>query len=186
MIINNSTLNQSSGNISIISSNKFTIESMIDRQLLNVEVLTMTFVLVMCLVGNSIVVLTLLMRSFIKKSGKNKNKPRKLTRMNFFILHLCLADIYVGLGNVLTMLLWRRNDNIFYGGNVLCHLVAYFQVVSVYYSTYVLITMTIDRFEAICRPLIGLSWSKQRGLYYVGVAFVAAHLQGIPQVFFSH
>jgi hypothetical protein len=62
----------------------------------------------------------------------------------------------VSLGNILTMLLWRMNNNLFFGGDLACRAVVYFQVVSVYYSTYVLITMTIDRYEAICNPLIGL------------------------------
>jgi hypothetical protein len=44
--------------------------------------------------------------------------------------------------------------------------------------------MSVDRFEAINRPLIGLSWSKKRGLTYIAIAFVCAHLQGIPQIIF--
>ena len=44
--------------------------------------------------------------------------------------------------------------------------------------------MSVDRFEAISRPLIGLSWSKKRGLVYIGIAFICAHLQGIPQIMF--
>lgn len=83
--------------------------------------------------------------------------------MNFYIFHLSIADIYVSLGNVLTMLLWRQNNNIFFGGDLMCRLVVYVQIVSVYYSTYVLIAMSIDRYEAICKPLIGLSWSKKKG-----------------------
>ena len=44
--------------------------------------------------------------------------------------------------------------------------------------------MSVDRFEAINRPLIGLSWSKKRGLFYIAIAFICAHLQGIPQIIF--
>lgn len=64
-----------------------------------------------------------------------------------------------------------------------CRLVPYFQITTVYYSAYVLVIMSIDRYEAICRPLIGLNWSKRRGFIFIGVAFLLAHLQGIPQLF---
>jgi hypothetical protein len=102
--------------------------------------------------------------------------------MNFFILNLCIADVYVALGNVLPMIVWRRNNNIFFGGDLACRFIVYIQVVSVYYSTYVLVAITIDRYEAICRPLNSLSWSKKRGAGYILIAFTLAHLQGIPQV----
>jgi hypothetical protein len=179
-------------------------DSLIDKDLLRIEVLIMTLVFVLALVGNSIVVITILFKSLLKPSiqrkptranssvyfsnsatstsHSNKRGSLKISRMNFFILNLSLADIYVSLGNVLTMLMWRRNNNLFYGGESACRLVAYFQLVSVYYSTYVLITMTLDRFEAICRPFKTLRWSYKRGMIYIGVAFLLAHLQGIPQI----
>jgi arginine vasopressin receptor 1A len=170
--------NANATNSSIV---KFSLDSMIDKTLLKIEVLTMTLVFTLALLGNTIVMLTLLFKDHMKKKSKN---AYKFKRMNFFLFHLCLADIYVSLGNILTMLLWRMNNNIFYGGDLACKLVTYFQIVSVYYSTYVLIAMTLDRYEAICKPMIGLSWSHRRGLAYIGVAFVVSHLQGIPQVIF--
>jgi hypothetical protein len=135
-------------------------DDLIDKKLLKIEVLIMTSVFVLAFAGNLIVIFTILLRS-CHKTGFSKNK---LTRMNFYILHLSIADVYVSLGNILTMLMWRQNNNIFFGGDLVCRVVVYFQVVSVYYSTYVLISMSIDRYEAICKPFIGLSWSKKRGI----------------------
>jgi hypothetical protein len=43
--------------------------------------------------------------------------------------------------------------------------------------------MSIDRYEAICRPLLSLNWSKKRGFLFIAIAFGLAHLQGIPQLF---
>jgi hypothetical protein len=154
---------------------------MIDKTLLKIEVLTMTLVFTLALLGNSIVIITLLIKDHVKKS-KNAGKFK---RMNFFLFHMCLADIYVSLGNILTMLLWRMNNGIWnYGGDVVCRLIVYFQLVTVYYSTYVLIAMTVDRYEAICKPMIGLSWSRRRGLAYIAVAFLVSHVQGLPQLHF--
>lgn len=137
------------------------LDDLIDKKLLKIEVFIMTTVFILALVGNSIVILTFLLRLCIK-NGFRRNK---LSRMNFYIFHLSVADVYVSLGNILTMLIWRQNNNMFFGGDLACKLVVYFQVVSVYYSTYVLITMSIDRYEAICKPFIGLTWSKKRGKF---------------------
>lgn len=71
-----------------------TIDDLIDKNLLKVEILIMTTVFILALVGNSIVVLTFLVRLFVK-TGFSKNK---LSRMNFYIFHLSIADIYVSLG----------------------------------------------------------------------------------------
>ncbi len=139
-----------------------TLDDLIDKKLLKIEVFSLATVFILALVGNSCVIATFLMRLYIR-TGFRKNK---LSRMNFFIFHLSVADIYVSIGNVLTMLIWRQNNNIFPGGDLACRLVVYVQIVSVYYSTYVLIVMSIDRYEAICKPLIGLSWSKKKGSQY--------------------
>lgn len=203
-----STMATSSFNNNMSSLNesfKFSLDKMIDQTLLKIEVLTMALMFVMAFVGNSIVILTLLVKEYLKKRAIRANKKRRKTmtgqtitsrpqpvmqkgnkfkRVQFFILHLCLADIYVSLGNILTMLLWRMNNNMFYGNDLACRLVVYFQVVSVYYSTYVLITMTVDRYEAVCKPMVGLSWSPARGSLYIAIAFVLSHLQGVPQIVF--
>ena len=170
---------------------KPSFDSLIDKTLLKIEVMIMSLAFAFALIGNLMVIFTLMFRRYVKKHLNNNNNnnnaaghsnyyktsgainsqyqmyqaaPKKtgrskFTRMNFFILNLSIADVYVSLGNILTMLLWRMNNNLFYAGDLACRAVAYFQLVSVYYSTYVLITMTIDRYEAICKPLIGLGYN---------------------------
>ncbi|RWS20757.1 cardioacceleratory peptide receptor-like protein [Leptotrombidium deliense] len=49
------------------------------------------------------------------------SKNRK-TRMNFFIMHLAIADLMVGLINVLTDIVWRTTVG-FYAGNIACKIV---------------------------------------------------------------
>jgi hypothetical protein len=171
---------------------KPSFDSLIDKTLLKIEVMIMSLAFAFALIGNLMVIFTLMFRRYVKKHLNNNNnnnnnaaghsnyyktsgainsqyqmyqaaptksRRSKFTRMNFFILNLSIADVYVSLGNILTMLLWRMNNNLFYAGDLACRAVAYFQLVSVYYSTYVLITMTIDRYEAICKPLIGLGYN---------------------------
>lgn len=87
--------------------------------------------------------------------SNRSNRPKKLSRMDFFLLNMSIADMYMSTGSILTILLWTLNDNLFYGGDLACRAVAYFQLVSVYYSTYVLCAMAIDQYVAVCRPLYG-------------------------------
>ena len=181
--LSNSAMLESGVNTSALLANmsEHMLDNKINQNLRKIEVLVMTIEFILAFFGNLIVVATLLLRFYIK----TEYRKNKLSRMNFFILHLSIADIYVSLGNILTMLIWRRNV-LFFAGDIGCRLVVYFHLVTVYYSTYVLITMSIDRYQAVCKPLISLSWTKKRGNTMIAVAFVIAHLQGIPQiVFFS-
>jgi hypothetical protein len=75
---------------------------LIDPQLRKIEVLTMTIELVLSLIGNSLVILTILLRRYSKPKNR-RFKKNKINRMDFFILQLSLADLYVSLGNILTM-----------------------------------------------------------------------------------
>lgn len=170
-------------NRSDINQNR-SFDDLVDQNLLKIEVFTMSLVFTLAVIGNTVVILTLTFGHLIKPKKSRSKHTAKLSRMNFYILHLSIADIYVSFGNILTMLIWRKNNNLFFGGDLTCRLVVYFQLVSVYYSTYVLIAMTIDRYEAICRPFLGLSWSRQRGMLYITIAFLISHLQGLPQIYF--
>lgn len=177
----NSTFTNATVNLQLYKKPSF--DQLIDKTLLKIEVMTMSLAFAFALIGNLMVLITLMFRRYVRKrlTSRRPNKgsgpvqrqisngtrvvvlkPRKpimrkkITRMNFFILNLSFADVYVSIGNILTMLLWRMNNNLFYAGDLACRAVAYFQLVSVYYSTYVLIAMTIDRYQVICKPLSSL------------------------------
>ncbi|OQR69172.1 cardioacceleratory peptide receptor-like [Tropilaelaps mercedesae] len=79
------------------------------------------------------------------------SKNRK-SRMNFFIMHLAIADLLVGLVNVLTDILWKITVE-WHAGNAMCKIVRYAQVVVTYSSTYVLVALSIDRYDAITHPM---------------------------------
>lgn len=80
--------------------------------------------------------------------AKNNSK----SRMSFFIMHLAFADLLVGLINVPTDIAWRTTVG-FYAGNVVCKVVKFLQVLVTYSSTYVLVSLSIDRYDAIRNPL---------------------------------
>ncbi|KAA0191808.1 hypothetical protein HAZT_HAZT010274 [Hyalella azteca] len=79
------------------------------------------------------------------------SKARK-SRTNFFIMHLALADLSVGLIHVLTDLAWKTTVG-WYAGNVVCKAVRFAQTLVTYSSTYVLVALSIDRYDAITHPM---------------------------------
>ncbi|XP_077185798.1 vasopressin V2 receptor [Paroedura picta] len=102
--------------------------------------------------------------------------------MHRFILHLCLADLTVALFQVLPQLIWDITDR-FQGPDVLCRAVTYLQVVGMFASSYVIVAMTYDRYQAICRPMV--AFRKGPACWYrpVVVAWTASFLLGLPQLF---
>ncbi|KAK3926064.1 Cardioacceleratory peptide receptor [Frankliniella fusca] len=91
-------------------------------------------------VGNSAVLVALLV-------GKNRK-----SRMKFFIMHLALADLSVGLISVGTDIVWRITVE-WNAGNAACKLIKFLQCVVTYSSTYVLVALSIDRYDAITHPM---------------------------------
>ncbi|XP_065219480.1 cardioacceleratory peptide receptor-like isoform X2 [Planococcus citri] len=127
-------------------------------------VLWVLFILIV--VGNSSVLIALL-----------KHKGRK-SRMNFFIMHLAFADLLVGLVNVLVDIMWRITIT-WHAGNFGCKLIRYLQVLVTFSSTYVLVALSIDRYDAITRPM-KFSGSWRRAKFLVGSAWGLSALFSIP------
>ncbi|XP_023726546.1 uncharacterized protein LOC111874907 isoform X2 [Cryptotermes secundus] len=117
-----------------------------------VEQFTVLWILLALIVlGNSAVLVTLYV---------NKRK----SRMNFFIMQLAVADLTVGLISVLTDVIWRITV-VWHAGNFACKLIRFLQAVVTYSSTYVLVALSIDRYDAITHPMnFSGSWRRARVL----------------------
>ncbi|XP_037949494.1 cardioacceleratory peptide receptor [Teleopsis dalmanni] len=105
------------------------------------------------------------------------NKNRK-SRMNYFIKQLALADLCVGLLNVLTDIIWRITIS-WRAGNIACKVIRFSQVCVTYSSTYVLVAMSIDRYDAITHPMnFSKSWKRARHL--VAGAWITSAIFSLP------
>ncbi|CAH1116022.1 unnamed protein product [Phaedon cochleariae] len=132
-----------------------------------VEQFTVLWLLLIVIVaGNSGVIYTLIM-----------GRSRK-SRMNYFITHLAFADLSVGLISVLTDLIWRTTVS-WNAGNVACKVVKFLQVVVTYASTYVLVALSIDRYDAIRHPM-KFSGSWRRAKCLIIAAWLFSVLFSIP------
>ena len=105
------------------------------------------------------------------------SKGRK-SRMNFFIKNLAAADLLVGLVYVLTEIIWKTTIS-FNAGWVMCKLVRYLQTVVTYASTFVLVALSIDRYDAITHPM-NFSGSWRRARILVIVAWVLSFAFSLP------
>ncbi|XP_074030849.1 cardioacceleratory peptide receptor 2 isoform X2 [Leptinotarsa decemlineata] len=123
----------------------------------------------MIVLGNSAVLVALL----VSKSRKS--------RMNFFIRQLAIADLSVGLINVSTDIAWRITVA-WHAGNILCKLIRFLQAVVTYSSTYVLVALSIDRYDAITHPM-NFSGSWKRARLLVVLAWVLSILFSLPAIF---
>ncbi|CAH1790446.1 unnamed protein product [Owenia fusiformis] len=107
----------------------------------------------------------------------SKNK----TRMNFFIMQLAIADLLVGLFHV-TSDLGQKYSIEWIGGDVTCKLVQFLKVLVSYASTFVLVSLSIDRLDAIARPL-NFSRSGQRSKILIFLAWFISFVFSLPQFF---
>nr|UIG55679.1 crustacean cardioactive peptide receptor isoform 1 [Schistocerca gregaria] len=123
-------------------------------------------------VGNAAVLVTLL-------AGK-----RRKSRMNFFIVQLALADLSVGLISVLTDIVWRMTVA-WNAGNAACKLIRFLQAVVTYSSTYVLVALSIDRYDAITHPM-NFSGSWRRARLLVAAAWLLSAVFSVPIAVLYH
>uniref|UniRef100_A0AAQ4QI33 G-protein coupled receptors family 1 profile domain-containing protein n=1 Tax=Gasterosteus aculeatus aculeatus TaxID=481459 RepID=A0AAQ4QI33_GASAC len=138
-----------------------------DALLAVAEVVVLTVILVMALLGNGLVLVVLLRR-------RQHHNP-----LHQFMLNLCVADLVVAL----FQLVWDAKG-LFPGPDFLCRLVKYLQVLGMFSSSYMIVAMTMDRHYAICCPLLAhRSVATQRWNSFILLAWGLSLLLSLPQVF---
>ncbi|KAK7466653.1 hypothetical protein BaRGS_00037261 [Batillaria attramentaria] len=141
-----------------------------DKDLAKVEIAVLSTILYFALFGNGVVLVVLRLRR------------QKLTRMQWFIVHLSLADIFVAIFHVLPQLIMDITVQ-FYGDDFLCRFVRYVNVVAMYASSYVLVMAAVDRYLSICHPLTNQTLSPKRIHLMILLAWGLSFLFSVPQIF---
>jgi hypothetical protein len=139
-----------------------------DETLAKAEITVQVVIFVLAVFGNATVLAVLL--------------PRKRTRMYLFMMHLSLADLFVAFCNVLPQLIWDITY-VFIGNDFLCRLVKYLQIVAIYASSYVMLMSAVDRYIAICHPLLSHKIHSGRVHMMVLIAWILSLIMPIPQLF---
>ncbi|XP_050681216.1 cardioacceleratory peptide receptor-like isoform X1 [Leptidea sinapis] len=100
------------------------------------------------------------------------------SRMNFFIMQLAIADLFVGLIYVFVDIV-QKITIAWLAGEFMCKLVKFLQAVVMYASTYVLVALSIDRCDAITNPMnFSGSWNRARAL--IAAAWMISIIFSIP------
>lgn len=97
------------------------------------------------------------------------------------IVFFSFPDLSVGLLNVLTDIIWRITVT-WEAGNLACKFIKFMQCLTTYASTYVLVALSIDRYDAITHPM-NFSGSWKRAKILVISAWVMSALFSTPQFF---
>ncbi|XP_068450174.1 arg8-vasotocin receptor-like [Clinocottus analis] len=107
---------------------------------------------------------------------------KQMSRMRVFVFHLCLADLVVAFFQVCPQLIWDITDR-FVGPDLVCRLVKYLQVLGMFSSTYMIVVLTVDRYQAVCNPMVKFQRTCTRLNVPVCVAWGISLLGSLPQVF---
>ncbi|XP_017508836.2 neuropeptide S receptor isoform X1 [Manis javanica] len=129
------------------------------------QLITLWVLFVFTIVGNSIVLFSTWRR-------------KRRSRMTFFVTQLAITDYFTGLVNILTDIIWRFTGD-FMAPDLVCRVVRYLQVVLLYASTYVLVSLSIDRYHAIVYPMKFLQGEKQAKVLIM-IAWTLSFLFSIP------
>lgn len=141
-----------------------------DERLAQAEIAVLGLLFVAASLGNFIFLLVLWRRR------------RKLSRMYVFLLHLSIADLMVAFFQVLPLLFWKITD-VFLGPDILCRTISYLQLLSMFVSTYMIVVMALDRFQAVCYPMVSLQ--KKGALWNTPIctSWLISFIFSVPQVF---
>ncbi|KAG0713585.1 Cholecystokinin receptor [Chionoecetes opilio] len=119
-----------------------------------VRIVGFSLIFVVGVVGNVLVVVTLL----------HHHNLRSLT--NVFLLNLAVSDLLLGVFCMpFTLIGSLLQDFVF--GALMCRLIPYMQAVSVSVSVWTLVAISLERFYAICQPLRSRRWQTPSHAYRV-------------------
>ncbi|XP_048863110.1 arginine vasopressin receptor 2, like [Brienomyrus brachyistius] len=109
-------------------------------------------------------------------------KRKRNSRTQLFLLHLCIADLLLAFFQVLPQLFMGITPH-FRGSDVACRAVKYLQVVGMSASAYLIVAMTVERYNAVCRPSVSFFRGSLRRYVAIGAAWATALAFSCPQLF---
>lgn len=133
-----------------------------------VSVVTYTVLFIIAAIGNLLVFITLL-----------KHRHRR-SRVNLFILHLCIADMIVTFIMLPMEIGWHLTVS-WKAGDFGCRILMFFRAFGFYLSSFILIVISLDRYIAIAHPL-SLIDAGRRGKVMLCFAWLCSLIASVPQV----
>ncbi|XP_041376293.1 gonadotropin-releasing hormone II receptor-like [Gigantopelta aegis] len=141
-----------------------------DDSLISVVAYSCLFVIAAC--GNLTVFITLFRNRNIK------------SRVNLFILHLSIADLIVTFLMLPLETVWHVTVA-WKAGDTACRILMFFRAFGFYLSSFILVTISLDRYFAIMHPL-SLNDADKRGKIMLCLAWMFSLVASIPQSVIFH
>ncbi|XP_048733128.1 adipokinetic hormone/corazonin-related peptide receptor variant I-like isoform X2 [Ostrea edulis] len=141
-----------------------------DENMVTIVAYTCMFIVAAC--GNLTVFITLFRNRNIK------------SRVNQFIFHLSIADLVVTFIMLPLEIIWNITVA-WKAGDPACRILMFFRILGLYLSSFILVTISLDRYFAIVHPL-SLNDADKRGRIMLILAWCFSIVASIPQSVIFH
>ena len=108
-----------------------------------------------------------------------RNRHRK-SRVNLFIMHLAIADMIVTFVMLPLEMIWLVTVE-WKAGDIACRVLMFFRAFGLYLSSFILVTICLDRYFAILHPL-SMNDADRRGKLMLSLAWLFSGVASLPQV----
>ncbi|CAI4226132.1 unnamed protein product [Auanema sp. JU1783] len=133
------------------------------------------FIIVFTLFGNILLI-------FVIFKNNQMVRRKRVTPVQILMLHMCAADILFAVITMIPTMIMTITVPFFFGPNFLCKLTKLLQVFPMYASSFLLVAISADRYQAICRPLASMRSAYNRPSMYAVLAWSAAFIFSTPQL----
>ncbi|KAK0400696.1 hypothetical protein QR680_015404 [Steinernema hermaphroditum] len=139
----------------------------------------MSVVMSFAVIGNLLLMLVI-MRG-------NAAAKQRISPVQLLLLHNCIADLLFALLSLGSEVMVIATYPEFLGPDFLCRLTRYAQMVPMFASPFLLVAISADRYQAICRPLAHYRSDRyRRPNCLASVAWMLAMALSLPQMFVWH
>lgn len=135
------------------------------------KTVVLSFIGLLSFVGNIITMISI-----------RRNTSRRRSTVYILIGHLAFADVLVSLFCAVTEAVWTSTVQ-WLAGNVMCKIIKFSQMFSLYLTTFIVVLISVDRFTAMQYPLKRVNARRSCQLM-IATAWILSFLLSIPQVSF--
>ncbi len=115
--------------------------------------------------------------------GRARSQHKSLNPVQILILHSCVADILFAFLTLSSKLCQILMFSLFYAGPIFCSMVNYGQLMPMWASPFLLVAMSADRYQAICKTMTSFRRDRRKTAHILaGVAWTLSLITPAPGI----